>query len=412
MTIAPERSTRAWPLVGEPPYEGSRIPARVPTILDVPPALRDVDDVLQVNFGPNHPSTHGVLRLIVDLDGEQVVGLSAVIGYLHTGFEKNMEQKTWWKAITYPVARRLRQLPEQRARLRARDREAARARGAGEGHVDADAALRAEPASTRISSTSARPRSSSVRSRCSGTASASARRSSTCSRWSAAAHAHPLLPGGRARRGHPGRLLPRVPRVRRLDAAGARRLPRAARPQPDLARADEGRRPALRRGRDRPRAVRPRPARVRRRLGSPPRLAVSRVRPGRLPRAGVHRRRRLRPLPRPHGRDGRVDEDRPPVPRQARADGGAAVDRGRPQGRAAAARGAPDLDGVAHPPLQDRHGGLPGARGRGVRRDRVAARRIGRLRRLGRRPEAVAGALPRARRSPRSRRRRRARTTR
>jgi NADH-quinone oxidoreductase subunit D len=57
---------------------------------------------MTVNFGPNHPSTHGVLRLVVDLDGEQVVGLAAVIGYLHTGFEKNMEQKSWWKAITYP----------------------------------------------------------------------------------------------------------------------------------------------------------------------------------------------------------------------------------------------------------------------------------------------------------------------
>src|SRR3712207_241502 len=56
---------------------------------------------MQVNFGPNHPSTHGVLRLVVDLHGERVVGLRAVIGYLHTGFEKNMEQKTWWKAITY-----------------------------------------------------------------------------------------------------------------------------------------------------------------------------------------------------------------------------------------------------------------------------------------------------------------------
>ena len=83
-------------------YEGTRIPQRVPTILDVPAELLASDDVLQVNFGPNHPSTHGVLRLIVDLDGELVVGLNAVIGYLHTGFEKNMEQKTWWKAITYP----------------------------------------------------------------------------------------------------------------------------------------------------------------------------------------------------------------------------------------------------------------------------------------------------------------------
>src|SRR5205085_3736649 len=39
-------------------YEGSRIPSRVPTVLDVPEELRDNEDVLQVNFGPNHPSTH------------------------------------------------------------------------------------------------------------------------------------------------------------------------------------------------------------------------------------------------------------------------------------------------------------------------------------------------------------------
>jgi NADH-quinone oxidoreductase subunit D len=83
-------------------YEGSRIPSPVPTVLEVPQHVRDQGDVLQINFGPNHPSTHGVLRLIVDLNGEEVVGLSAVIGYLHTGFEKSMESKTWWKGITYP----------------------------------------------------------------------------------------------------------------------------------------------------------------------------------------------------------------------------------------------------------------------------------------------------------------------
>jgi len=84
-------------------YEGTRIPSPVPTALRVADEIRKADDILTVNFGPNHPSTHGVLRLIVDLDGEDVVGLEAVIGYLHTGFEKNMEQKTWWKAITYPA---------------------------------------------------------------------------------------------------------------------------------------------------------------------------------------------------------------------------------------------------------------------------------------------------------------------
>jgi NADH-quinone oxidoreductase subunit D len=83
-------------------YEGTHIPSPIPTVLKVPEELRTSDDILTVNFGPNHPSTHGVLRLIVDLDGEQVVGLEAVIGYLHTGFEKSMEQKTWWKGITYP----------------------------------------------------------------------------------------------------------------------------------------------------------------------------------------------------------------------------------------------------------------------------------------------------------------------
>ncbi len=84
-------------------YEGSRIPQPVPTILRVDPAKHDVDDILRVNFGPNHPSTHGVLRLIVDLDGEAVAGIEAVIGYLHTGFEKTMEQKSWWKSVTYPA---------------------------------------------------------------------------------------------------------------------------------------------------------------------------------------------------------------------------------------------------------------------------------------------------------------------
>ncbi len=88
---------------GAPIYTGSRIPSPIPTVLTPNPDEVPLEDVLTVNFGPNHPSTHGVLRLIVDLNGEQVVGISAVIGYLHTGFEKTMEQKTWWKGVTYPA---------------------------------------------------------------------------------------------------------------------------------------------------------------------------------------------------------------------------------------------------------------------------------------------------------------------
>jgi NADH-quinone oxidoreductase subunit D len=100
MAIAPGRGTRdvVRPGPEAPIYEGTRIPSPVPTTLEPRPEL---EDVLTVNFGPNHPSTHGVLRLIVDLHGENVVGLEAVIGYLHTGFEKNMEQKTYWKGVTY-----------------------------------------------------------------------------------------------------------------------------------------------------------------------------------------------------------------------------------------------------------------------------------------------------------------------
>jgi NADH-quinone oxidoreductase subunit D len=92
MALAPERQRI---------YEGSRIPSPIPSVLELAEELRSSPDVLTVNFGPNHPSTHGVLRLVVDLHGEDVVGLAAVVGYLHTGFEKNMEQKSWWKAVTY-----------------------------------------------------------------------------------------------------------------------------------------------------------------------------------------------------------------------------------------------------------------------------------------------------------------------
>jgi NADH-quinone oxidoreductase subunit D len=97
VAIAPERQA-GGERTDRPIYAGTRIPSPVPTRLTPSPGL---EDVLTVNFGPNHPSTHGVLRLIVDLHGEDVVGLEAIIGYLHTGFEKNMEQKSWWKAVTY-----------------------------------------------------------------------------------------------------------------------------------------------------------------------------------------------------------------------------------------------------------------------------------------------------------------------
>lgn len=55
-------------------------------------------ETMLLNMGPQHPSTHGVLRLLLELDGEIVVNCIPDIGYLHTGIEKNMEAKTYQKA--------------------------------------------------------------------------------------------------------------------------------------------------------------------------------------------------------------------------------------------------------------------------------------------------------------------------
>lgn len=55
---------------------------------------------LIVNFGPQHPATHGTLRSILELDGERVVNADAEIGYLHSGFEKQAESMTWEQVIT------------------------------------------------------------------------------------------------------------------------------------------------------------------------------------------------------------------------------------------------------------------------------------------------------------------------
>jgi NADH-quinone oxidoreductase subunit D len=58
------------------------------------------DELLTINFGPHHPATHGVLRLMVTLEAEVVRDVKPVIGYLHTGIEKTAEDKAYWKAIT------------------------------------------------------------------------------------------------------------------------------------------------------------------------------------------------------------------------------------------------------------------------------------------------------------------------
>ena len=59
------------------------------------------DNKVVVNMGPQHPSTHGVLRLILELEGETVTEARCGIGYLHTGIEKNMEFRTWVQGVTF-----------------------------------------------------------------------------------------------------------------------------------------------------------------------------------------------------------------------------------------------------------------------------------------------------------------------
>ncbi len=66
---------------------------------DLPPAVDD--DLMVINMGPQHPSTHGVLRMVLTLNGETVVDNQPVVGYLHTGIEKNCEYRPWVQGVTF-----------------------------------------------------------------------------------------------------------------------------------------------------------------------------------------------------------------------------------------------------------------------------------------------------------------------
>src|SRR6266513_1418302 len=73
------------------------------------PELRT--ETMTVNMGPQHPSTHGVLRLVMEIEGETVRSVSPTIGYLHTGIEKTCEQKKWHQVI--PLVERMDYLSAQ-----------------------------------------------------------------------------------------------------------------------------------------------------------------------------------------------------------------------------------------------------------------------------------------------------------
>ena len=346
-------------------------------------------ELLTLNIGPHHPATHGVLRLLVTLEGEVVRDLKPIIGYVHTGIEKTAEQKAYWKVI--PVIERMDYLsyyfnamafcgavetllecevPRARA-VPARDppraqpdhvapRLARHERARPRRDLDVLVLLpraRDDPRPLRVQ---LRP-----------------------------AHAHALLPGRRRDGGHPARLGGEGARVHQDHAGPRRPVRRPAAPQRDPAAAPARRLPA-RRG-DAAGARRDRSAAARRRqpLGPAQGRALQLLRGLRVQDPGRHRRRQLRPLRRAPRRDLRVGEDHRAGARRAAR--GPAHHRG-PQDRAAAAPRAGDLDGGADPPLQARHRGLPRPARRGLLPDREPARRARLLRALGRLLEAGARA--------------------
>src|SRR4051812_27283508 len=63
--------------------------------------IEEQTELFTINIGPHHPATHGVLRLLTTLRGENVVDVVPIIGYVHTGIEKSCEDQEYWKVIPF-----------------------------------------------------------------------------------------------------------------------------------------------------------------------------------------------------------------------------------------------------------------------------------------------------------------------
>src|SRR6478736_5417473 len=94
-----------------PPENGGTSPAGTDTVVMVggqdweqvaaAAAEAQPGERIVVNMGPQHPSTHGVLRLILEIEGETITEARCGIGYLHTGIEKNLEYRNWTQGVTF-----------------------------------------------------------------------------------------------------------------------------------------------------------------------------------------------------------------------------------------------------------------------------------------------------------------------
>jgi NADH-quinone oxidoreductase subunit D len=73
--------------------------------IDISAIGHEREELLTLNMGPHHPATHGVLRLLLTLEGEVVREITPMIGYVHTGIEKNCEDKAYWKVV--PLVERM-----------------------------------------------------------------------------------------------------------------------------------------------------------------------------------------------------------------------------------------------------------------------------------------------------------------
>ncbi|HEV7395683.1 MAG TPA: hypothetical protein VGN86_04160, partial [Pyrinomonadaceae bacterium] len=79
--------------------ESSAVPSSTAQSSAVQSVDRSMDQTMVLNMGPQHPSTHGVLRLVLEIDGETIVQMKPEIGYLHTGIEKTCEAKFYQQVV-------------------------------------------------------------------------------------------------------------------------------------------------------------------------------------------------------------------------------------------------------------------------------------------------------------------------
>ena len=345
-----------------------------------------------INLGPQHPSTHGVLRLVTELDGEVIRDLHPVIGYLHTGIEKQCENKTYWQGITlvtrmdylasffnihaYVMAvERLLDLevPDRAQYLRVIMSELNRITS----HLVWLGTSGLELGAITLLFYTYREREKAL-----DLCEMIAGDRMNTRYFQVGGCADDMPPGFEQRlRAFLDEMPGRIDEYEDLLSSNPIWLDRTK--DVGVLPADElinlgvtG--PALRAaGVD---------------------LDLRKT----TPYSGYEHfdfqvplgreRRRLRPLRAARARDARVGADHRPG---ARRDARGPAHRRRPQGRAAAARRARDLDGGADPPLQAGDRGLPRARGRGLRRRREPARRAGLLRRGRRLAQAAPGARAR-----------------